>query len=315
MATLTPVVKQQFLNAGVPVANGFLYTYAAGTTTPQAAYTDQSEATQLPNPVPLDANGMAEIWLGELSYKLVLEDSLNNVLWTADNISAISPGSVGTLQLANQSVTNLKLASGALSADSTGRAIMAAQYIQTAHIGVLQVTAATIANGTITPTQCQSGIGFVPTGGCIPYFGTTVPTGFLWCDGTSYLRTTYSALFAAIGTACGTADSTHFNVPDMRGRFMRGADATPGGTAAGNDPDAGARTAINTGGNTGISVGSLQADQYASHSHSYSDMALANAQTASSSYGLFNQFSTTTGSSGGTETRPKNVYCQWIIKT
>jgi microcystin-dependent protein len=44
---------------------------------------------------------------------------------------------------------------------------------------------------------------------------SAVPTGWLLCDGTSYLRATYPSLFSAIGTTYGSADGTHFNVPNM----------------------------------------------------------------------------------------------------
>src|SRR5215471_3208387 len=64
------------------------------------------------------------------------------------------------------------------------------------------------------------------------YAGTTLPTGYLWCDGTSYLRTTYPGLFGAISTTYGAADGTHFNVPDKRGRAGFG-DDDMGGSAAG----------------------------------------------------------------------------------
>jgi microcystin-dependent protein len=74
------------------------------------------------------------------------------------------------------------------------------------------------------------------------------------CDGTSYLRTAYPALFTAIGTAYGTVDGTHFNVPDLRGQFLRGRDG-----GAGVDPDRTTRTALKTGGATGDNVGSAQA--------------------------------------------------------
>ena len=55
----------------------------------------------------------------------------------------------------------------------------------------------------------------------------TPPTGFILCDGSSLLRAgTYAGLFAVIGTTFGTADGTHFNVPDLRGRFPLGVDGT-----------------------------------------------------------------------------------------
>ena len=59
----------------------------------------------------------------------------------------------------------------------------------------------------------------------------TPPTNYLICDGSSVLRSgTYAALFAIIGTTFGTADGTHFNIPDFRGRSPLGSGT---GTAAG----------------------------------------------------------------------------------
>lgn len=75
----------------------------------------------------------------------------------------------------------------------------------------------------------------VRTGMFLPYGGTTAPTGYLMCDGAAVSRTTYSALFAVLGTAYGTGDgSTTFNVPDFRGRFVLGkATAGTGSTLGG----------------------------------------------------------------------------------
>lgn len=59
----------------------------------------------------------------------------------------------------------------------------------------------------------------------LPYAGSTAPTGWLLCSGQAVSRTTYAALFAVIGTAFGTGDgSATFNVPDLRGEFVRGLD-------------------------------------------------------------------------------------------
>lgn len=56
--------------------------------------------------------------------------------------------------------------------------------------------------------------------------GSSVPTGFLLCDGTSYLRADYAGLFAVLGTTYGAADGTHFNVPDLRDKVPGGKGAT-----------------------------------------------------------------------------------------
>ena len=65
----------------------------------------------------------------------------------------------------------------------------------------------------------DSTVGVVPVGTVFDFAGSSAPSGYLMCDGSAVLRTTYSALFAVIGTTYGSGDgSTTFNVPDGRGR-------------------------------------------------------------------------------------------------
>ena len=93
MAGVTPTAKAQFIDAaGIPLAGGLLYTYAAGTTTPQATYTDSTAATANSNPIVLDSRGEANIWLGSATYKFTLCNSVNTEIWTVDNISAPTSG-------------------------------------------------------------------------------------------------------------------------------------------------------------------------------------------------------------------------------
>jgi microcystin-dependent protein len=62
-----------------------------------------------------------------------------------------------------------------------------------------------------------------PAGTIIAFAGATPPSGWLLCNGSAISRTTYSALFSAIGTAHGQGDgSATFNLPDYRGQFLRG---------------------------------------------------------------------------------------------
>jgi len=62
-----------------------------------------------------------------------------------------------------------------------------------------------------------------PSGMIINYAGATAPTGYLECNGSAISRTIYATLFNAIGTTYGTGDgSTTFNIPDLRGYFVRG---------------------------------------------------------------------------------------------
>lgn len=89
MATLTPSAKQQFFDAnGNPLAGGKLYTYAAGTTTPLATYTDAGGGTPNANPVILNSRGEANIWLGSAVYKFKLTTSADSEIWTVDNIAS-----------------------------------------------------------------------------------------------------------------------------------------------------------------------------------------------------------------------------------
>lgn len=88
---LTPFFLQFEDENGVPVRNGRVWTYAAGTTTPKATYTDFTEQFQLPNPVPLDAAGRATIWINGF-YKFVLEDANGVVIRTTDNVSSFIAG-------------------------------------------------------------------------------------------------------------------------------------------------------------------------------------------------------------------------------
>ena len=71
-----------------------------------------------------------------------------------------------------------------------------------------------------------------PPGSGMPFFGSVVPDGWLLCNGAEVNRTTYAALFAAIGTTYGVGNgNTTFQLPDLRGRFLLGLD-NMGGTSA-----------------------------------------------------------------------------------
>lgn len=90
-ADLGPLLYQRFFdNNGLPLAGGFLYSYAAGTTTPQATYTDSTGLTPNTNPIVLDANGYCALWIGSLPYKFVLTDALGNPLATVDNVQSLA---------------------------------------------------------------------------------------------------------------------------------------------------------------------------------------------------------------------------------
>jgi microcystin-dependent protein len=186
--------------------------------------------------------------------------------------------------------------------------------------------------GNLSPAVIALIAASVPPGVISAYGGASAPAGYLLCDGTSYLQSTYAPLFAAIGAAYGSADGTHFNVPDLRGQFLRGVTG-----ASGNDPDAASRAAMNAGGNTGNNVGSVQGNATAVNGLSISDPGHTHTfnwhsgSAATGNYPLINTESpianvsstvansaATTGislSSSNSETRPINAYVTFIIKT
>jgi microcystin-dependent protein len=148
----------------------------------------------------------------------------------------------------------------------------------------------------------------MPSGVVLPFGGTAAPTGWLLCDGSPISRTTYSALFSAIGTTHGTGDGVNtFNLPDMRGVFPRGAGTNgtsnyggvTGHTPAGGSVGAkgGQKTAPN-----GLSGGSGNQSQAHSHSANHDH---ASANTASDGAHTHNVNYTILA--GGTAYRPQPV--------
>ncbi len=153
----------------------------------------------------------------------------------------------------------------------------------------------------------------LPSGLVFPFAGTVIPDGFLLCDGQTYSREAFKSLFNAIGINHGSDNGTTFRVPDYRGRFLRGVD---GATA--RDPDRASRTAMNTGGSTGDTVGSVQGHQYASHAHDTPiGGTLTNGGIGSRYYcGVsYNETGNqNVSAAGGNETRPVNANVHYIIK-
>jgi hypothetical protein len=85
---LSSVPKLQFFDAnGNPLVGGKLFTYAAGTTTPLATYTDSTGLTPNTNPIILDSRGEADVWLDATQYKFELKTAADALIWTVDNIS------------------------------------------------------------------------------------------------------------------------------------------------------------------------------------------------------------------------------------
>lgn len=152
MITLTASPFMQFTTtAGAPLIGGKVYTYAAGTTTPLASYTDNTGATANTNPVILDTRGEAAIWLSPASYKFVLKDSNDVTIWTSDNLGGLN---------ISPAFTGVPTAPTAISGTNT------TQIATTAFVQLSAVAA-------------------IPVGGIILWSGSvaSIPAGWLLCNG------------------------------------------------------------------------------------------------------------------------------------
>jgi phage-related tail fiber protein len=165
--------------------------------------------------------------------------------------------------------------------------------------------------------QIASGLDALPVGAELLWPTETPPPRFLEESGASLVRATYPVLFGEIGTMYGAADSTHFNLPDARGRHPR---IWAHGQAT--DPDRASRTAPAVTGATisaGDHVGTNQADEFKAHTHT---ITLQPQQGADEMWGGQNgtgaaggtAYTNTSSSTGGNETRPINTYRMLIIK-
>jgi microcystin-dependent protein len=143
-------------------------------------------------------------------------------------------------------------------------------------------------------------LAIIPVGAVMPFATQTVPTGWKECDGSLISRTTYSDLYAAIGTTYGTGSGT-FGLPDLRGEFVRGWDH-------------------NRGVDTSRTFGSTQADSIVEHIHQFVITCFArnNAgqinKVGDSGDSATTTYTGSTASTGDAETRPKNVAMMYCIK-
>lgn len=125
---------------------------------------------------------------------------------------------------------------------------------------IVGLNAGGLPDATVTASDLESGaavgnLGFTPVDessilGQVAWFAkNTAPTGWLKANGATISRSTYAALFAAIGTTFGAGDgSTTFTIPDLRGEFIRGWDDSRGI-------------------DSGRSFGTAQSDSFQGHAH------------------------------------------------
>lgn len=154
-----------------PLAGGLLYSYIAGTTTPLSTYTDASGAVANTNPVVLDANGYANIWLGTGTYKFILTDSLGVQQWSQDNYPGNVANGFGGVVLPVSTNTNIIstynnsviIASGTISlnlspAATSGQGFIFSVYNNGTGVVTIDPSGAELINGqaTLTLTAGQS---------------------------------------------------------------------------------------------------------------------------------------------------------------
>jgi microcystin-dependent protein len=215
-----------------------------------------------------------------------------------------------TINAENNTITNVSLTSGISGTLPVGNGGTGATSLVQNNVllgngtSALQVVApgdsgnVLTSNGTTWQSVTPS---YPPVGTIITVATSTAPSGYLKANGDAVSRSTYAALFAAIGTTFGDGDgSTTFNLPDLRGEFIRGWDDGRGV-------------------DSGRTLGSAQADELKSHTHSLT-WHTPQTQTFFPQANLlsrganFPQDTTATGSSGGSETRPRNVALLVCIK-
>jgi phage-related tail fiber protein len=139
----------------------------------------------------------------------------------------------------------------------------------------------------------------IPAGSVITIAMNTAPTGYLKANGAAVSRSTYAALFSAIGTTFGAGNgSTTFNLPDLRGEFIRGWDDGRGV-------------------DSGRAFGTAQSQEIQSHSHSVPTNGSSvsfNPNHVGNGNNFGNAGSVATSSFGGAETRPRNIALLACIK-
>lgn len=157
----------------------------------------------------------------------------------------------------------------------------------------------------------------VPSGSIFSFGGTSVPSGWLFCDGSAVSRTTYASLFATIGTSWGIGDGlTTFNIPDLQNMFLRGSGSSVVGIYEEDDNKSHTHTITITDpghfhqeGSTGSTGAYGVGTNVTGPGYTYGQFAPA-LKTETKTTGI-----TASAATSGSESRPKNKRVLYIIKT
>ena len=230
--------------------------------------------------------------------------------------------------------------------DSSGSPFVALKSPSSLSGNVTFTLPSTIVNGGFLTTDSSGNLSFatpdsVPTGCVFCRAAASVPAGYLECNGAAVSRSTYSGLFSVIGTTYGSGNgSSTFNLPDLRGEFVRGFDNGRGVDSGRsiNNPQGSANQSHNHSyGNNGITVsganhnhsirkinlqpsianvaitlGSGQSYQigYATNDGGNTNQAVLNSGNLSMSGSV----GITINNTGTNESRPRNVAMMYIIR-
>jgi len=215
-------------------------------------------------------------------------------------------GDARYLQITTASATYLPLAGGTLTGDL---------ILDGAPTADLQAATKKYVDDEIADIPAATDL--TPAGTVIYTARSTAPTGYLKANGDAVSRTTYATLFSAIGTTYGGGDgSTTFNLPDLRGEFVRGLDD-------GRGVDTSRTLGSSQGDATALPNNDFTTSNPGNHSHSYSGGDRQNLESGGQSQPV-SQGGNTTGAAGAhthtigggdAETRPRNIALLACIKT
>ena len=250
-----------------------------------------------------------KLWIDTTNSKIKIRNGANNGWVELGSTGA----EMGHATVSSPSFTGTVTSAGDIVCNSTGR--LKLPVGTTAQRPGSPATGDSRWNTTLSQQEVYNGsswerVGGVPAGSIFWFGSSTVPTGYLECSGTAVSRTTYAQLFSAIGITHGSGNgSSTFNVPDLRGEFVRGYDHGRGV-------------------DSGRGFGSAQGDEFKNHQHQFGGDDQVQSQGSYTNLGTFNYDATsvTSGSgkrmrtkddstnTGGTEVRPRNIALMAVIK-
>jgi microcystin-dependent protein len=290
MAAQSSGFNLQFSHDGAPAAGFLLYAFVSGTNTAKDTFQDAAEAAAHAHPIELDDQGripgLGLFLLTDGAYDFELRDPDDVPVKAWEGYSAVPAAADSSF---------VPLEGGVAMTGQFELSGPAEDDLNPVPLNQVQdLIAAAVAAAVNTLNASLEPVGVIKE-----WMTETIPTKHLWLNGDAVSRATYADLFALWGVTFGVGDgTTTFNLPDRRGRFVRGYD--PDGTV---DPDGGTRT-----------LATQQGHAFEEHNHSipYS------ANGVGGGTGPFMEGSASTtviGDAGtATETRPVNLPTIWIVR-